>query len=94
MDIDIIFSNLEKADKVRDNFVVFDSYNVKFGTSSCKVDFATYSCEIYEDDVLLQRVYMSEEKYLELEDKCSKEIERRKLMRLVEFENQLKKIKG
>lgn len=94
MDIDTIFSNLEKADKVKENFVVFGNFNVRFGVSSVKVDFATYSCEIYEDDTLLEIVYFDKERYLELEDKCAKEIEHRKFLRLVEFDNQLKKIKG
>ena len=85
MDIEIIFSNLEKADKVRYNFIVFGNYSVYFDKSSC---------EISEDNVLLQRIDINKKKYLELKDKCNKEIERRKLMRLEEFENQLKKIKG
>lgn len=85
MDIDIIFSNLGKADKVSKNCVIFGGFKVIIDMNNCY---------IYENEILLQITDIGNEIAMQLQDMCVKEMNRRKSDRLKEFENQLKKIKG
>ena len=85
MDIDTIFSNLEKADKVSENCVIFGGFKVVIGINNCY---------IYENEILLQKTDISNEIAMELQGMCVKEMNRRKSDRLKEFELELKKIKG